>query len=97
MVTAAYDIGDQRRLQADFTDANETAADPTAITLTILEPDGTEVTKAIGDLTSPQTGRWIYDYTITKPGRHVVRWDATATVITAEDTEFYARRKEGVT
>lgn len=94
MVRAVHDIGDSRRLRADFTDINGNATDPTTVTLTIREPDGTLVTKTDAELSNPQVGQWTFDYTITKPGRHIVRWEGTGALVTAEEAEFYARRKE---
>jgi hypothetical protein len=96
MTTTVYDIGDRRTLQVDFTDAAGTPAGPTAVTLTIREPDGTIVSKTGGELSNPQVGRYTFAYTIAKDGRHVVRWQGAGVVDTAEETEFYARRREAV-
>ncbi len=94
MTTTAVDIGDVKRLQATFTNVAGTLADPTAINLIIREPDGTEITKVIGDMTNPSTGVFYYDHTWTaKPGRHIVRWESTGPVTTAERTEFWVRQK----
>lgn len=95
-MTSAYDIGDERTLQVDFTDANGAAADPTTVTLNVREPDGTLVVKTGGELANPQVGRYTFAYTIAQGGRHVVRWEGTGAVVTAEESEFYARRKEAL-
>ena len=95
MTTPAYFQGSQKRLTVTFTDINDTPVDPTAIALTIREPDGTLVTKAIGDLTKTGTGIYYYDHTIAdKPGRHVIHWQGTAGTFATFEQEFYARRKE---
>lgn len=93
-MTTAVDIGDVKRLQATFTDVSGALANPTAINLIIREPDGTEITKVIGDMTNPSTGVFHFDHTWTvKPGRHIVRLESTGTVATAERTEFWVRQK----
>lgn len=101
MTTTAYDIGDLRTLSAVFTDAADppVETDPTAIVLTIKEPDGVVVTKdwpTPADITKDATGKFHYDFAITKAGRHVVNWLGTGAVATASEDEFYARRKEAV-
>ena len=72
MTTPAYNIGAAKTLTGTFTDADGVLTDPSAITLTIREPDGVLVTKAIGDLTAVSTGVFSYDHTITKAGPRVV-------------------------
>ena len=100
MTTEAKDIGDTIRLKATFTNIAGTDTDPTAIVLDIKEPDGVIVTKngapAAPDLTTTGTGLFHYDFAITKAGRHIVNWTGTGAVATAEEIEFYARRKEAV-
>lgn len=94
MTTPAYNIGAQKTLTGTFTDINGTPVDPTEIALTIREPDGVPVTKALVDLTRTATGVYTYDYTIAKAGRHVVRWQGTAGTFAADEDDFYARRQE---
>lgn len=96
MTTPAYNIGAEKRLIGSFTDIADAPVDPTGITLSIREPDGVLVTKALVDLTPAGTGVYTYDYTIVKPGRHIVRWEGTAGTFAADEDEFYARRKEAV-
>ena len=94
MTTTAVDIGDVKRLQATFKDVAGILTNPTAINLIIREPDGTEITKVIGDMTTPSTGVFYFDHTFTaKPGRHIVRWESTGGVATAERIEFWVRQK----
>jgi len=94
MPTASYDIGDQRRLTGNFTNVNNAPADPGAIALTIREPDGVQIAKTEADMQNPATGEWYYDFTIAKPGRHIVRWAGSGAIIAAGEDEFYARRRE---
>lgn len=96
MVTSVYDIGDLCELKATFKDISDVLTDPTAIDLVIREPDGVLVAKVIGDLTTAATGIFTYEFTFTKSGRHVVNWTATAGIVTAEETEFYVRKKGAV-
>ncbi len=94
MVTAAYDVGDQRRLGVTFTDSAGTLADPTTVTLDMREPDGvvTAWTVTAGQIVKDSTGKYRADWTIAKEGRHVFKWKGTGVVETAEEGEFYARR-----
>lgn len=94
MVTTAYDVGDLRRLQVTWSDIAGAAADPTAVALHVLEPDGTVVSKtyAGGDVIRGATGVYYYDFSITQAGRHQVRWIATGALQAAEGMEFWARR-----
>lgn len=97
MATPANDLGDSIRLNGTYTDIAGAAADPTAIVLTIKEPDGVVVTKNYptpADITRTALGVFYYDFAITKAGRHVANWTGTGAVATAEEIEFYARRKE---
>ena len=97
MTTEAKDIGDSIRLNGTFTDIAGADADPTAIVLTVKEPDGVVVTKnwpTPADITTDATGRFHFDFAITKAGRHVVNWTGTGVVATASEDEFYGRRKE---
>lgn len=94
MTTPAYNIGSQKRLTAIFTDINGTEVDPTAITLTIREPDGNLVTALIGGLTKTGTGVYYYDHTIAKPGRHVYNFTGDEGTFAAFEAEFYARRTD---
>lgn len=95
MVTTAYDIGDARRLSIAFTNLAGAAADPTAVTFTMREPDGTETAYVYGanaELVKSGTGAYYVDWAIGQAGRHVYRWVGTGTVAAAESAEFWARR-----
>lgn len=95
MPTPSFFLGSQKRLTVFFTDVNGTPINPTAISLTIREPDGALVTKVIGELSNTATGTFHYDHTIAeKPGRHVVNFQGTAGTFATFESEFYARRRE---
>ena len=97
MPTAAYDIGDTRRLTATFTDIAGVATDPSTVTFKIKRPDGTATTYVYGTDAQPvkaSTGVYYVDYAITLAGRHAYRFEGTGAVATAESDEFYVRRNE---
>lgn len=94
MTVPAYNVGSQKTLRGTFTDKNGTLVDPLAITLEIREPDGTVISKAIGDLTRISLGIYDYDHLIAKPGLHSVRWRGTSGTFAADQDDFYARRVE---
>ena len=98
MVTSAFDIGDLKTLSVTFTNIAGANTDPTSVTLTIKEPDGTITTKIVesGGVIKDSTGKYHFDFAITKAGRHIVNWLGAGTVAEATETEFYARRKEAV-
>lgn len=88
MSTAVYDKGDNRRLSITFTDFNDTLADPTTVTAIITEPDGTVVNPAV---VNDGVGLYHADFTFTKQGRHLVRFEGTGAVVSAEQTDVYIR------
>ena len=94
-MTCSFDVGDSRRFSVAFTDINGTAADPSAITFKLVEPDGTEtnytyVTDA--ELVKDSTGVYHVDITFAQAGRHVIRFEGTGDVVSAEQSEVYIRR-----
>ncbi len=94
MATPAHFIGAKKTLTGSFTDITGTPADPTAIVLTIREPDGALIVKAIGDLTNTGVGVYTFDHLIAKVGRHIISWVGSAGIQAAFEQEFYARRIE---
>lgn len=94
MSTPAHDSGDQRRMTGLYVDIAGDPADPTGATLTIREPDGTQVVKDILEMQNPAVGTLYYDHTIpAKPGRHVYRFEGTGAVTTAGENEFWVRHR----
>lgn len=90
-VETQYDIGDQVRLTAAFTDTVGAAADPTAVTFRIKEPDGT-ITSYVyvidPELVQDSTGNYHVDFIITMTGAHYYRFEGTGAVHTADEKEF---------
>lgn len=67
------DIGETIPLLSSWWDENGAGAEPSAITLTITEPDGTVVVKHKADMTSPQVApavldTWVYPLVLSASG-----------------------------
>lgn len=74
-----------------YSDAAETTlADPTTVSLEVLEPDGTETTYtwAAAQVIRDSLGVFHYDYTPDQAGHYAYHWTATGTVATALDGSF---------
>ena len=95
-MTVAYDQGDTRRLNVAFTDISGVAADPSAITFIIREPDGTLTTYVYvtdAELVKSSTGNYYVDWSIAQQGRHAIRWNGVGTIDASVESEFYALMK----
>ena len=93
-MTQSYDIGDKPRLSVAFSDYQDTATDPTAITFICIEPDGVSVSYVYAtdsELVKDNVGNYHVDYSIKKQGRHTFKFVGTGTVESTERSEFYAR------
>lgn len=86
MTVTVYELGDIVRLEGTFSNIAGTLADPSAVTLKVLTPDGTMGTLTGTDGTG--TGYWYYDYTVAQAGRHYYWWLGTGNVETVEGYEF---------
>lgn len=81
-----------------FSDAAETVpADPTTLTLDVLDPAGTETTYtwAGGGLTRTSAGVFTITLTETTSGDYAAHWKATGTAATGGDVSFTVRAKYG--
>ena len=92
----AYDIGDLVTLTGTFTDAptNGTVHDPTTVSVTIREPDGTATTYVYGtdaEVTKASTGVYNCDWSIDQSGQHFYRWFATGTGQASEESSFLVK------
>lgn len=90
MATIACDVGDLVRLSAAFTDSAGVAADPTAVTLRLIDPTGVEVDPAPTP-THDGTGAYHYDLAIDAAGIWVYRYAGTGAVVAAEEAKVFAR------
>ena len=72
-----------------------TLTDPTVVTFTITEPDGTETAYINGtdaQNVKDSTGRYHVDWTITQAGRHFWKFAGTGALVQAEEDSFVALR-----
>lgn len=96
MASNEYDIGDLPRLTATF-EVSDVAADPTAVTFTLREPDGVLTTytyPADAELVKDATGVYHVDWPVTKAGNHFYRFAGTGAAVAAEERQFVARVKK---
>lgn len=80
-----YDLGDPVALSVTIRDAAGALANAGAVTVTIVQPDGTTLSPAVSN---PSTGSYATALAPTLTGRHVVRWIATGANASAFTTEF---------
>lgn len=83
-------LGQPARLSITL-DIAGTLTDSTAMTLTVTEPDGTETTKTVGQLTHVSTGVYRYDFPTDQAGMHTFIFDSTEGVLAADDGAFFVR------
>lgn len=90
-----YDIGDQVRLSVVFTDANDTAVDPTLITVRYIKPGGSEIAVDYDGLTAvvrDGAGAYSLDLVTDTAGVWRYRWESSGTVTAAVEGRFEVRR-----
>lgn len=58
----ANPIGSRPTVTFTFVDIDGAPADPTAIAMTVMDPDGTQVDYDISDFTNPATGTWVFQF-----------------------------------
>lgn len=94
MSTLTYDVGDQRRLAMNFTDANGLDADPATITVKVFLPNGTLDEYVFGvdaEVGKASLGNFFVDLLFTAKGRHTVRFVGAGTVNSAATIDVYIR------
>jgi hypothetical protein len=84
----SYDLGDVVPLGITITDSTGANANASAVTCTIILPDGTSST---GSVTNPTTGLYNCDFSPSQVGRYTVRWLATGTNASAFTDDFVVR------
>ena len=87
---STYDVGDTRTLTGTFHNAAGALADPTAVTLTVRKPDGTESTPTA---THASTGVYTYALTFDQSGVWRYRFAGTGTVAEAGEQMLTVRRQ----
>lgn len=104
----SFDRGDLVRMgnpsqdtdSAAFTDLGGTATDPTAVVLTIVKPDGTELVYgypsagADGTLARESAGRYYYDVEIDQAGKWLYRLQGTGAVTAASEGSLRVSRSK---
>ena len=90
MTTAPeFDIGDVPRLTARFTDAAGVPADPGAVALRIVKPDGTVLTPTP---VSSEVGTWTHDLSLDLSGWWTYRFIGTGANAAAEEGRLFVRK-----
>jgi hypothetical protein len=81
-----FQIGQIPQLQVQWTDINSNPADPSAITIEIQAPDGTQTTYsyATGQIIRTGVGAYYYDLSVTEAGQYLYLWTATGTIAGAQ-------------
>lgn len=95
-MTTVHDIGDAEKITATFKNSSDALTNPTTVTFTMIEPDGTTTLYTSGvnnEISSVATGIWNVTWTFTQEGRHHVVWKGVGALIEAGATEFYCKRQ----
>lgn len=88
---ATYDIGDEVRMTATFTDLDGNNADPTTVTCTVEDPDGTTSTPTVQN---PNVGVYYADISPDQAGKWWFRFDGTGALVAAEEGSFAVRKRQ---
>jgi len=86
-----YNIGDTIRVKATFKDADDALSDPSTVTVTVYEPDGTETDYTLtgGGVQKESTGVYYADITPTQAGIHWYRFSSTGNPALIEEANFF--------
>lgn len=87
-----YDKGDLVKMTANFTDANDTAADPNTVTFKLKEPDGEVTTYESGtdpELVKESVGEYYVEKKVDQIGEHYYRFEGDGNVTAAGEGSFY--------
>jgi hypothetical protein len=87
---AAYDIGDQTRLTAQFTTTDGQPQDPASVILTIRDGAGNQTVNEYGSsfIARDAVGAYHYDVTLNVAGVWVYRWEGTGNPQTATEGQL---------
>jgi hypothetical protein len=91
MAIDVHDLGDRRNLRFTTT-IGGVATDPTAMTFSIIEPDGLVTTYVKGvdaQIEQLSTGVWRVLWTCRKAGRHFAGFYPSGNIVEPEDIGFY--------
>ena len=89
----SYYVGDALRFSCEFTDMDDTATDPTTVTLLLESPSGTvtTLTHGAGEITRASVGSYYYDRLVDESGLWEWRWVGTGAVQRARQGRFYVK------
>lgn len=90
---AIYDVGDQVRLRARFTDLAGTYADPTTVTASVTSPSGTTTVYALPPIVNDAAlvGGFYLDITVSEAGLWVYQFVGTGAVVAQDEESFHVR------
>lgn len=90
---ATWELGQQIRSTAVYTDINGDLVDPSVVILKTSAPDGTETWYSNGSagMSNPGTGTYYVEYTPSANGLWRRRWETTGNLITADEATFWVR------
>lgn len=83
---STYDVGDQIKLTASFTNSSNVAADPTTVTVKTKSPAGTTTTYVYGtdnEVVKAGTGSYYILLTLSSAGMWYVRFAGTGAIVAA--------------
>jgi hypothetical protein len=89
-----YDIDTQIQIVGSFASLiTGLPADPTIVTLYIMDPDGNEMTQTFpGNLTKTDIGSYSWAFNVTISGDWTYKWQGVgAVIVTSPDTKFTVR------
>ncbi len=89
-----YYVGDKPRLSGPFDDINDVDADPTAVSLDVMNPAGTITTYtfAASQVVKDSTGNYHYDLSLTAEGMWTYRWRGEGALNAAKKGELFVER-----
>lgn len=90
-MTNTYDKGDEVRCTGTFTDANESAVDPDAVTFKVRDPSGNITSYIYGtdsELVKSATGIYYVDVDVDESGYWRYRFESTGSGQAAGENEF---------
>lgn len=94
MAENTFDVGDQIRLRASFTDVDGAADTPTSTTIEHKDPSGNITTIENGDLTTEATGILYTTIDVDEAGRWYWRATGSASPKAAGEASFIVRPKQ---
>ena len=91
----SYNLGDQVRLSAAFTDADGAPVDPTVVTVKYSDPTGdvTDLTYGVDVAVTQEAGGSYYvDFVPNRAGQWRYRWESSGAVTAAAEGAFLVQR-----